>query len=65
LICPIGIGGIRSKRPEAIALSTAAQIVALDETLKVREASPAMDPANRRPCRMTDKNGWHPASRSP
>jgi xanthine dehydrogenase accessory factor len=42
LICPIGIGGIRSKRPEAIALSTAAQLVALDETLKVREASPSM-----------------------
>lgn len=42
LICPIGIGGIRSKRPEAIAISTAAQIIALDETLKVREASPSM-----------------------
>ena len=44
LICPIGIGGIRSKRPEAIAISTAAQLVALDETLKVREASPSMIP---------------------
>ncbi|MBL8791673.1 MAG: xanthine dehydrogenase accessory protein XdhC [Rhizobiales bacterium] len=42
LICPIGIGGIRSKRPEAIAISTAAQLVALDESLKLREASPAM-----------------------
>lgn len=42
LICPIGIGGIRSKRPEAIAISTAAQILALDETLKLAEGSPAM-----------------------
>lgn len=42
LICPIGIGGIRSKRPEAIAISTAAQILALDESLKLAEGSPAM-----------------------
>lgn len=42
LICPIGIAGIRSKRPEAIAISTAAQLVALDESLKLREASPSM-----------------------
>jgi xanthine dehydrogenase accessory factor len=33
LICPIGIDGIRSKRPAAIAISTAAQILALDEAL--------------------------------
>jgi xanthine dehydrogenase accessory factor len=33
MICPIGIGGIRSKLPAAIAVSTAAQIVALDEAL--------------------------------
>lgn len=44
LVCPIGIGAIRSKRPEAIGLSTAAQIVALDESLKLGEACPAMDP---------------------
>lgn len=44
LICPIGIGGIRSKRPEAIALSTAAQLVALDESLKLGEACPTMVP---------------------
>lgn len=42
LICPVGIGGIRSKRPEAIAISTAAQILALDESLKLAEGSPAM-----------------------
>jgi xanthine/CO dehydrogenase XdhC/CoxF family maturation factor len=42
LICPIGIGGIRSKRPEAIAISTAAQLLALDESLKLAEACPAI-----------------------
>lgn len=35
LICPIGINGIRSKHPSAIAASTAAQIVMLDEALAV------------------------------
>ncbi len=44
LVCPIGIGGIRSKRPESIAISTAAQLVALDESLKLGEAFPAMIP---------------------
>lgn len=44
LVCPIGIGGIRSKRPEAIAISTAAQLVALDESLKLAEACPTMVP---------------------
>jgi len=39
LICPIGIGGIGSKRPEAIAISTAAQLLALDEKLKAEEES--------------------------
>lgn len=33
MICPIGIGGIRSKLPAAVALAVAAQIVALDEAL--------------------------------
>lgn len=33
MICPIGIGGIRSKLPAAIAVSTAAQIISLDEAL--------------------------------
>ena len=33
LICPIGAGGIRSKLPAAIAVSVAAQILALDEAL--------------------------------
>lgn len=33
MICPIGSGGIRSKLPAAIAISVAAQIIALDEAL--------------------------------
>jgi len=33
LICPIGIGGIRSKLPAAIAVSVAAQLITLDEAL--------------------------------
>lgn len=38
MICPIGIGGIRSKLPPAIAVSVVAQIIALDEALS---ASPS------------------------
>ena len=34
LICPIGIAGIHSKHPSAIAVSVAAQIVMLDEELR-------------------------------
>lgn len=41
MICPIGIGGIRSKLPAAIAVSTVAQIIALDEALAVRAEAPA------------------------
>lgn len=37
LICPIGLGGIRSKAPQAIAISTAAQLLALDESLAVAQ----------------------------
>jgi xanthine dehydrogenase accessory factor len=33
LICPIGVGGIRSKLPAAIAVSVAAQVITLDEAL--------------------------------
>jgi len=33
MICPIGIGGIRSKLPAAIAVSVAAQLITLDEAL--------------------------------
>jgi xanthine dehydrogenase accessory factor len=33
LICPIGVAGIRSKRPVAIAAATVAQILILDEAL--------------------------------
>lgn len=38
LICPIGVSGIRSKEPAAIALATAAQIVSLHEALEAHEA---------------------------
>jgi xanthine dehydrogenase accessory factor len=33
VICPIGVGGIRSKLPAAIAVSVAAQVITLDEAL--------------------------------
>ncbi|HUR43222.1 MAG TPA: xanthine dehydrogenase accessory protein XdhC [Aestuariivirga sp.] len=38
LICPIGISGIRSKEPSAIAAATAAQIIMLDEALHLATA---------------------------
>jgi len=37
LICPMGLAGIRSKEPAAIALATASQIVGLHETLTASE----------------------------
>jgi xanthine dehydrogenase accessory factor len=43
LICPIGIGGIRSKKPGAIAISTAVQLLALDEQLKSGAISETTD----------------------
>jgi xanthine dehydrogenase accessory factor len=33
MICPIGVGGIRSKLPAAIAVGVAAQVITLDEAL--------------------------------
>jgi len=36
LVCPIGLSGIRSKRPAAIAASTVAQLLELDEKLACR-----------------------------
>ena len=39
MICPIGVGGIRSKLPAAIAVSVAAQVITLDEALSAA-ASP-------------------------
>ena len=36
MICPIGVGGIRSKLPAAIAVSVAAQLITLDEALSAR-----------------------------
>lgn len=38
MICPIGIGGIRSKLPAAIAVSVAAQVITLDEALSAAPA---------------------------
>jgi xanthine dehydrogenase accessory factor len=46
LICPIGVGGIRSKRPEAIAIATAAQLLALDERHQSDAASNPMKKAS-------------------
>lgn len=45
LTCPIGLGDIRSKTPYAIAISTAAQLLALDEALASTQHSfaPATD----------------------
>ena len=42
MICPIGIGGIRSKHPAAIAASVAAQILALDEAARAADVAPAV-----------------------
>ena len=44
MICPIGIGGIRSKLPAAIAVSVAAQLITLDEALSA-SATHGMLPA--------------------
>lgn len=38
LICPIGIGGITSKHPAAIAASVAAQVLQLDSALNAQQA---------------------------
>jgi xanthine dehydrogenase accessory factor len=45
MICPIGIGGIRSKLPAAIAVSVAAQVISLDEALS---AAPGQGMVNAR-----------------
>lgn len=44
MICPIGVGGIRSKLPAAIAVSVAAQLITLDEALSA-SATHGMLPA--------------------
>jgi xanthine dehydrogenase accessory factor len=41
LICPIGGGALRSKKPYAIAISTAQQILALDESLRLPQTGEA------------------------
>ncbi len=45
IICPIGVAGIRSKEPAAIAAATAAQLILLDEGL--RAALPAEETRQR------------------
>ncbi|MEM1045082.1 MAG: xanthine dehydrogenase accessory protein XdhC [Pseudomonadota bacterium] len=42
MVCPIGIGGIASKAPAAIAASVAAQLLSVDEAERV-SAEPAVD----------------------
>lgn len=46
LVCPIGLDGIRSKKPAAIAASTVAQMLSVDERLRRNEtiASEAINP---------------------
>lgn len=44
LICPIGLGGIRSKSPVSIAISTAAQMLSLDEALSAVEETSGNQP---------------------
>ncbi len=39
LICPIGVAGVRSKEPAAIAAATAAQILVLDDALRLATAA--------------------------
>jgi xanthine dehydrogenase accessory factor len=53
LICPIGIPGIRSKEPAVIAAGVAAQILVLDEALRLASKSdqPQADGSDRRVAR--------------
>ena len=46
MICPIGMGQIRSKLPAAIAISVALQIIALDEALSARAAQGMLQARN-------------------
>src|SRR5581483_12098851 len=49
LVCPIGVPGVRSKLPAAIAAATAAQLLAYDEAIRAAALGGAMDePAIRR-----------------
>jgi len=41
LVCPIGVGGIKSKAPAIIAAATAAQLLIHDEALRAASADPA------------------------
>ncbi len=46
MICPIGIGAIRSKLPAAIAVSAAAQLITLDEALSASATQGMFDARN-------------------
>lgn len=46
MICPIGVGGIRSKLPAAIAVSVAAQVITLDEALSAAPAQGSLPARN-------------------
>ncbi len=41
LVCPIGVGGIKSKAPAVIAAATAAELLIRDESLRAANAEPA------------------------
>jgi len=43
LVCPIGVPGVRSKHPAAIAASVAVQLLERDEALRASSAVPAVD----------------------
>ena len=40
LVCPIGVGGIKSKEPAAIAAATVAELLTRDEALRAQESPP-------------------------
>ncbi len=45
LVCPIGVGGIRSKVPAVIAAATAAELLVRDEALRTAAATDREEPA--------------------
>lgn len=48
LVCPIGVGGIQSKLPAAIAAATAAELLQCDEAVRAGDRRPEAEPARRR-----------------
>jgi xanthine dehydrogenase accessory factor len=49
LVCPIGVGGIKSKAPAVIATATAAELLMRDEALRV--ANTDANESRRQLCR--------------